>query len=72
VAAVAPERAAPSGSDPREVEFGACVERIVGAAGLEDVKPTAPGRWPAIKRAREERRLKRLAARADCERELPP
>ena len=47
-----------------------CVERNVRGRGYDDVKPALPGRWPALKRAREDRRLLRLAARASCEQEL--
>lgn len=55
----------------RTAELDACVERIMRASGSpEALKPTAPGRWPALKRAREQLRQKRLIARADCEREL--
>lgn len=52
----------------RERDLDACVERAIGAAS--EPKASAPGRWPAIKRAREELRRRRLAARADCAREL--
>jgi hypothetical protein len=52
----------------RERDLDACIERVVGAAA--EPKASAPGRWPAIKRAREELRRRRLAARADCAREL--
>ncbi len=66
VAFVEPAAAAAPGA--RDRDLNACIERIVSA--VAEPKPTAPGRWPAIKRAREELRLKRLAARTDCERQL--
>ncbi len=49
-----------------------CVERKALAAGVDRIEPTLPGRWPALKRAREVRRLRRLELRAACERELGP
>ena len=76
---------APQGQDPgdqaapalperpdqqRELALNECVERLAHDRGLDEVKPVAPGRWPAIKRAREVRRLKRLQARQDCEQQL--
>jgi hypothetical protein len=60
--------AAVSGEWERKVND--CVERKVHASGYDDVKPTLPGRWPALKRAREEKRLRRLAVRAACEKQL--
>ena len=47
-----------------------CIERTARERGGGDVKPVLPGRWPALKRAREERRLHRLALRTACEQEL--
>ena len=66
-----PPSAAGAGAD-RERELSDCVERHVREGGLGAVKPTLPGRWPALKRAREELRLRRLALRSSCERELAP
>jgi hypothetical protein len=60
------------GSVAWERALNECVERNVHGSGYDDLKPTAPGRWPALKRAREERRLRRLAVRAECEKELTP
>lgn len=76
---------APQGQDPgdqdapalperpdrqRELALNACVERLARDRGIEEVKPVAPGRWPAVKRAREVRRLKQLQARQECEQQL--
>jgi hypothetical protein len=58
----------PSLGGPRDRDLDACVERVVAA--FPEARPSAPGRWPAIKRAREELRRRRLAAREDCAREL--
>lgn len=60
----------PAMSADRERKVNACVERKFRESGGDEVKPTLPGRWPAIKRAREEKRLRRLALRAACEKEL--
>jgi hypothetical protein len=54
----------------RELALNECVERLARDRGIDEVKPVAPGRWPAIKRAREVSRLKRLQARQDCEQQL--
>lgn len=67
VAPVPPARTAPAG---RERALNDCVERSLAAAGYDQVKPTLPGRWPALKRAREQQRQRRLALRARCEQEL--
>jgi len=68
-AGLAPAADRPANPDrARTVEE--CVERAVRAAGEERIEPTAPGRWPAVKRARERLRQRRLTARADCEREV--
>lgn len=53
----------------RERKVIACVERRFREGG-ESVEQTLPGRWPALKRAREEKRLRRLALRAACEKDL--
>lgn len=60
----------PPGAADRERMVNACIERKV-ASGPAAGKPVLPGRWPALKRAREEKRMQRLEARAICERELP-
>jgi hypothetical protein len=60
----------PAAFDERERRLNECIERNVHGHGYDDVKPTLPGRWPALKRAREERRLRRLDVRAACEQEL--
>lgn len=67
-----PEQAGPLVAVSAEWErrVNDCVERNVHGPGYDDVRPTLPGRWPALKRARERRRLRRLAVRAACEEEL--
>lgn len=60
---------APSGG-AQELALSDCVERKALAAGVDRIQPTLPGRWPAIKRAREVRRLRRLELRVACEKEL--
>lgn len=47
-----------------------CIERNVHGRGYDDVKPVLPGRWPAVKRARERLRMRRLEMRAACLEEL--
>jgi hypothetical protein len=68
------DQAAPGGpvrpDQQRELALNECVERLARDRGVDEVKPVAPGRWPAIKRAREVRRLKRLQAREECEQQL--
>lgn len=53
-----------------ELALSDCVERKVRAAGVDRVPQTLPGRWPALKRAREVQRLRRLELRLACDREL--
>jgi hypothetical protein len=62
----------PAGSADWERRVNDCVERNVHGPGYDDVKPkqTLPGRWPALKRAREVRRLRRLEVKAACVAEL--
>ena len=59
-----------SASPDRERELNDCIERNVHGAGYDDVKQVLPGRWPAVKRARERLRMRRLEVRAACEQEL--
>lgn len=54
----------------RELALNDCVERKVRAAGVDRVPQTLPGRWPALKRAREVQRLRRLELRLACDREI--
>ncbi len=53
----------------RERRVSERIERVVREDGRGEVGPTAPGRWPALKRAREDLRMRRLAARNGCEQE---
>lgn len=63
---------APAAPAARERALAACVERAIRAAGASEPRATAPGRWPALKRAREELRQRRLAARTACEADATP
>ena len=60
-----------SASDPRERVVNACVEKSLREKGGDAVVgETAPGRWPGVKRAREELRRRRVALRSECERSV--
>jgi hypothetical protein len=66
--ASSPDRArTPAASVEWERRLSGCVERILHSTGEDVVKPVLPGRWPAVKRAREKLRMRRLQLRAQCE-----
>jgi hypothetical protein len=64
-----PVPAAATGSDELERTVSDCVEQIMRAGADAEVEAQAArrGRWPAIKKAREQQRQRRIAARAACE-----
>ncbi len=61
---------APPPDRTRELALSDCVERKARTGGVDEIPQTLPGRWPALKRAREVQRLRRLELRAACDREL--
>jgi hypothetical protein len=61
---------APTASAEWEQALNDCIERNIRGRGYDELRPIQPARRPALKRAREQRRLLRLQARTACEREL--